>query len=113
MTKKESFVTIKALLNEIDNHSFDEFLDKQVAQAEKKSSSNSKAKAESEARAERVYNALAEMEKPVTITELMSLTSDAEVAGYTNQRISALIRKLGTDRVHKEVVKGKTYFTIA
>ena len=52
------------------------------------------------------------MDKPVTVTELIALTSDEEVAGYTNQRVSALMRKLG-ERVTKEVVKGKSYFSVA
>ena len=80
--------------------------------AKKRTSVNSKAKAEADARAEKVYNALAEMDKPVTVTELIALTSDEDVAGYTNQRVSALMRKLG-NRVVKEVVKGKSYFTVA
>lgn len=84
-----------------------------LAQMSKKHTSvNSKAKAEADARAERVYNALAEMTEPVTITELIKLTSDEEVAGYTNQRVSAMMTKLG-DRVTKEKVKGKQYFSIA
>ena len=80
--------------------------------SQKHTSVNSKAKAEADARAERVYNALAEMTEPVTITELIKLTSDEEVAGYTNQRVSAMMTKLG-DRVTKEKVKGKQYFSIA
>ena len=80
--------------------------------AKKHTSSKSKATAETEARAEKVYNALVEMTKPVTITELMKLTTDTEVADYSNQRITALLRKLG-DRVICEKVKGKSYYTVA
>ena len=80
--------------------------------AKKRTSSNSKASAETAARTEKVYEALGKMEKPVTITEFLKLTDDAEVAEYSNQRVSALLRKLG-DRVTKEVVKGKAYFAVA
>ena len=52
------------------------------------------------------------MEKPVTLTELTKLTSDEEVASYHTSRLSALMRKLG-DRVVREEVKGKAYFSIA
>ena len=52
------------------------------------------------------------MDKPVTITELLALTSDEEVAGFTNQRVSALIRKLGDEKVGKVVNKGKSYFFV-
>ena len=111
MTKKEMFAEIATLLADRDD--IVEFCNKQIdILSRKRSSVNSKAKAEADARAERVYNALAEMDKAVTITELLTLTSDEEVAGYTNQRVSALIRKLG-DKVNKEMVKGKAYFTVA
>lgn len=78
----------------------------------KRASVNSKAKAEADARAERVYNALAEMDKPVTVSELIALTSDEEVANYTNQRVSALLRKLG-DKVVKTVDKKVSRFSVA
>lgn len=111
MTNKEKFELIKTYV--ADNEELVEFCDKQIASlSRKRSSVNSKAKKEADARAELVFNALAEMDNPVTITELITLTSNEEVAGFTNQRISALMRKLG-DRVHKEVVKGKSYFSIA
>ena len=110
MTKKEMYVEIKNLL--ADNEEIVAFCDHEIELLSKKRSGNSKAKAEAEARAEKVYNALAEMENPVTISELQALTSDEEVAGYSNQRVSALIRKLG-ERVNKEVVKGKSYFSVA
>ena len=107
---------VDALNVAIDSVSETEVKDKLAAllvqMSKKHTSVNSKAKAEADARAERVYNALAEMTEPVTITELIKLTSDEEVAGYTNQRVSAMMTKLG-DRVTKEKVKGKQYFSIA
>lgn len=76
------------------------------------SSGDSKRKAESDARAERVYAALAEMNEPVTCSELIKLTSDAEVAEYSVSRVSALLRKLG-DRIVKEMRGKKAYFSVA
>ena len=111
MTKKESFAHI-ATVNSADAEIV-AFCEKEIELlSRKRSSVNSKAKAEADARAEKVLAALGEMDKPVTITELLALTSDEEVAGWTNQRVSALIRKLG-DKVTKEMVKGKAYFTVA
>lgn len=111
MTKKEMFAHI-ATVN-ADNAEIVAFCEKEIELlSRKRSSVNSKAKAEADARAEKVYNALAEMDKPVTVTELIALTSDEEVGGYTNQRVSALLRKLG-ERVTKEMVKGKAYFSVA
>jgi len=80
--------------------------------AKKRTSVNSKAKAEADARMEKAFAALAEMDKPVTISELRSLTSDEEVAGWNPQRVSALFTRLG-DRVKREEIKGKAYFSVA
>ncbi len=80
--------------------------------AKKRTSVNVKAKAEADARMEKVFAALAEMEKPVTISELRSLTSDEEVASWNPQRVSALFTRLG-NRVKREEIKGKAYFSIA
>lgn len=111
MTKKEMYVNIANLLSE--NEEVVAFCEHEIELlSKKKSSGNAKAKAEAEARAEKVYEALAKMEKPVTITEFLALTDDEEVASFTNQRVSALIRKLG-ERVTKEIVKGKSYFSVA
>jgi len=110
MTKKEMFVAIKAVV--ADNQEMVDFIDHEIELLSKKRSDNSKAKAESDARAEKVFLALSKMDAPVTISELQAKTSDEEVAGYSNQRISALMRKLG-DRVVKTMNKGKAYFTVA
>lgn len=112
MTKKEMFVAIANLAIENGRDDIVEFCNHEVELLSKKRSDNSKAKAEADARAEKVFLALSEMDKPVTITELLKLTSDEEVAGYSNQRVSALIRKLG-DRVVKTMDKKTAYFSIA
>jgi len=111
MTKKEMFAHITTV-NSADAEIV-AFCEKEIELlSRKRSSVNSKAKAEADARAEKVLAALGEMDKPVTITELLALTSDEEIAGWTNQRVSALIRKLG-DKVTKKMVKGKAYFSVA
>ena len=111
MTKKEMFNLI-ATVN-ADSAEIVEFCNHEIEiLSRKRGSVNSKAKAEADARAERVYNALAEMDKPVTVSELLALTSDEEVAGYTNQRVSALLRKLG-ERVVKTVDKKVSRFSVA
>jgi ArsR family metal-binding transcriptional regulator len=115
MTKKEMFALAIEYASTIDTdeaRDVIEGLKHEIDLLSRKRSDNSKAKAESDARAEKVYNALAEMDRPVTISELLSLTSDVEVANYTNQRVSALMRKLG-ERVVKTMNKGKAYFTVA
>ena len=112
MTKKEMFAEVIAIATAANREDIVDFAKHEIELLAKKGSSNTKAKAESDARAEKVYTALAEMEEPVTITELLELASDAEVRGYTNQRVSALIRKLG-ERVNKEMRGKKAYFSAA
>ena len=113
MTKKENFVAIKNILNETGNTDFDAFLDHEVELLSKKrTSTNSKASKESAERAEKVYNALLEMDKPVTVSELVKLTSDEEVASWNGQRVTALLKKLG-DRVKREEIKGKAFYAVA
>ena len=111
----EKLTYVEALDSVIVTLEDGEVKDKLVAlkgQIAKKTSKNSKASKEAEERAEKLYSALAEMDKPVTITELKALTSDEDVAGWNTQRISALFRKLG-ERVSSEMVKGKRYFAVA
>lgn len=108
MTKKEMFVAIKAVV--ADNQEMVDFIDHEIELLSKRKSDNSKAKAESDARATKVYNALCEMDKPVTIAELKALTSDEDVKAWTSQRISALIRNLGDSKVCKVMNKKTAYF---
>ena len=112
MTKKENFVAIENILRETGNAELADVMAHEVELLAKKSSKNTKAKAETAVRAERAYNALAKMDKPVTITELKQFTDDEEVANWNTQRIVALFKFLG-DRVQGEMVKGKKYFTVA
>lgn len=110
MTKTEMFNKIANMVNDEEIKAFCaheiEILSK------RNSSKNSKKRAETAERAERLYNALAEMDKPVTFKELKALTSDEQVKSYSPQRMSALVRFLG-DRVHKEYIKKDAYFTVA
>lgn len=123
MTKKEKFAVLKDIVSAATSEIpwLDENLEKEMKDfidheieilSKKRSSVNSKAKAETKARAEKVYNALAEMTEPVTVTNLIKLTSDEEVAEYSVSRVTALLAALG-DRVVNEKVKGKSYYSIA
>lgn len=112
MTKRENFATIENILRESGKVELADVMAHEIELLAKKTSKNTKAKAETAVRAERVYNALAKMDKPVTITELKQFTDDTEVANWNTQRIVALFKTLG-DRVQGEMVKGKKYFTVA
>ena len=110
-TKRENFVTLRNMV--ADNAEMVTFLDKLIEQIDnRKPSENSKAKRETAERAEKVFAALSEMSEPVTVSELIKMTSVSEVREFSNQRVAALLKHLG-NRVTKEVVKGKSYFKVA
>lgn len=115
MAKKDNFATIKNILNDCGHNEFDEMLDHEIELlTRKRASVNSKAQAETAARMEKVYNALAEMDKAVQVSELKKLTSDEEVAEYNGQRITALLGKLvNSGRAIRTEVKGKAFYSIA
>ena len=70
MTKKEMFEMIKVEC--ANNTEIVEFCDHQIEiLSKKRSNANSKKRLETQARAERLYNALAEMDKPVTFKEVL------------------------------------------
>lgn len=114
MTKKEMFTAIKAIPEVAVNADMVDFLDKEIARLDKRTSTgNSKKKAETDSRAEAVFEALAGMENPATVTEIIS-SADNEVADFSNQRVSALLRKLiEAGRVVKTIEGKKALFAVA
>ena len=112
MTKKENFVAINAILNEIGHTEFDEFIAHEVELLSRKRSASSKPtkrQVENEALKGRIAEVLGD--EGMTVTAILGELNED---GLTNQRVSALLRQMvagGT--AHKEVVKGKAMFTIA
>lgn len=110
MTKRESFEAIKVIV--ADNAELVAFCDHEIELLNKKSSKgNSKKSAEVEANAELVFEALKAVDKAVTVTELIA-SADNGVENFTNQRVSAMLKKLG-DRVVKTVDKKVSRFAVA
>ena len=115
MTKKDWFALIREMIEKSEREDKDEmlgFIDHEVELLSKKrTSTNSKKDKENEALCEQLEKALAEIGRPVTITEFMK-ESTAEVATLSNQKLSALLRKCKVDRgtVDKKVDKKKSYF---
>ena len=61
---------------------------------------------------EKIVNALNEIGRSVTISELQK--ENAEMAEYSNQKLSAMLKKLVDNKqVTKMVDKKKSYFTTA
>ena len=112
MTKKENFVAINAILNEMGHTEFDEFIAHEVELLSRKRSASSKPtkrQVENEALKGRIAEVLGD--EGMTVTAILGELNED---GLTNQRVSALLRQMvagGT--AHKEMVKGKAMFTIA
>lgn len=110
MTKKEMYAKIMETVNDAEIKAFCEHEIEILSR--KRSSVNSKKRKETEERAEKFYNALLEMDKPVTFSMLRNLCSDEEVKSYSPQRMSALVRFLGS-RVRKEYINKEAFFSVA
>lgn len=117
LTKRDYF---KMILEVVEgNEQLTEFVNHELELLDKKASfksmtSNQK---ENEQIKARIIQALVELGKPVTITELQA--NNGEMAQYSNQKLSALIKQMvrSEDNPNGEITramdKKKAYFSIA
>lgn len=117
MTKKEKFELAKKLL--ADNEMLVEFFNHEIELLDKKKSNgNAKANEKMAGEVELVYNALVEVNRAVTPSELIADTDLSKIANpdtgrVTPQKVSALLKKLvESGRVEKYTDKKKTYFRV-
>ena len=117
ITKKERFEMIKEIvLNAgLENEAeMVEFLDNEINLLNKKRASGAKTatQKENEVLVEKLYAVLAEIGRPVTVSELQKESED--FGAMSNQKVSALMKKLkDAGRVNKIDDKKKAYFSIA
>ena len=116
VTKREKFEMLKALVK--DNTMLVEFIDHEIELLDKKKSNgNAKANEKVDKEVAIVYNALIEVNKAVTASELIAetdLTALANESGVVStQKVSALLKKLvDGGKVSKFIDKKKTYFSV-
>ena len=119
MTRKEMYAEIKAVV-ETSNLTAERmaemtaFIDKQVAQLERKSGSSkpTKTQLENETLKAEILEIFATLDKPVTITEFCEKV-DHPVANLSNQKLSALFNQLvKAEKLSKNVDKKKSYFSL-
>ena len=116
-TKKALFTALLALVAETAPENADvltAFINNEIALLDKRAANKtvSKTQVENENIKAKILDALTEIDKPVTISELQALTP--ELAVYTNQKLSALLTQLKANNlVTKTVEKKKSYFSIA
>ena len=116
MTKKEWFAVLAEVVTNSDMENKEgalAFINHEVELLEKKSAKSGQTKTQKE-NAEilvKIKSALAEVGKAVTITELQ--VASAEMAQYSNQKLSALLTKLiKSGEVVKTTEKKKSYFAV-
>lgn len=112
MTKREMFEMIKGVC--ANDTRIVEFCEHEIELLNRKSSKNTQTKTqiENESIKVAIVNALNEIGKAVTITELQE--SNTEMSAYSNQKLSALLKQLvESNEVVKTVDKKKSYFTVA
>lgn len=112
MTKKEMFAHI-ATLNASDAEVVD-FCNKEIERLEKRSSSKTptKTQKENEGVMDSIAEALTAFSEGVTVTDLIA--SSEALTGLTNQKVSALLRKMiEAGRVTKSMKGKKAFFALA
>ena len=117
MTKKDWFAMVIAVVENSESEKkaeMIEFLNHEVELLSKKNSrtGQTKTQKENEVLLGQLELALAEFDRPITISEFMKESSH-EVATLSNQKLSALMKKLvDAKKVDKTVEKKKSYFSL-
>lgn len=115
VTKKEMFgrlIEIVEGANVQDTEAIVEFLNHEIELVSKKRSGQTKTQKANEKLIEVIYNAIAEAQEKVTVTELFNIVKNDEITSA--QKVSALVKKLvDAGRVTRIEEKKKAYFTIA
>lgn len=110
-TKREFFGEIREIVKE--NTELVAFIDHELELLDKKTSTKStKVNTEQVELMEKIVNTLNEIGRSVTISELQK--ENAEMAEYSNQKLSAMLKKLVDNKqVTKMIDKKKSYFMVA
>ena len=110
-TKREFFGEIREIVKE--NTELVAFIDHELELLNKKTSAKStKVNTEQVELMGKIVNALNKIGRSVTISELQK--ENAEMAEYSNQKLSAMLKKLVDNKqVTKMIDKKKSYFMVA
>jgi uncharacterized protein (DUF2344 family) len=117
ITKREMFAMISAVVETAEVENKAEMLKALAHEIElldnkKSKSGQSKTQKENEILKEEILAELKEINKPVTVSDFQAVTRFAPPE-FSNQKISALLNQLVKEnRVHKEVIKKKSYFSV-
>lgn len=109
ITKKEMFAIIMEVEGVKANEDMVNFIKHEIELLEKKSEKSGQTKTQKEnvGIMETISAVLADMDKPVTITEMIK---DERLSAYSNQKISALLRQM--PNVVRITEKKKAFFSL-
>ena len=116
VTKKDMFTTILALIAETAPENAEvltKFVENEIALLDKRAANKTatKTQKENEGIKSLILDTLTEIDKPVTISEMQAFSADLAV--YTNQKLSALLTQMKSEgTVVKTVEKKKSYFSV-
>ena len=113
VTKRDNFNAIIEVLKENGKDELVKVMEHEIELLARKSNKPSKANEQKKADNAVLQNTIFELLAggKMTASEIAKALSTDEV-DYSNQKISAMLRQLG-DKVTKEVIKGKAYFSVA
>lgn len=118
ITKREYFTQVKTIVQASGVANTDEivaFIDHEIELLNKKSATRTKAEKENDALNVTLMEKITEVlagDKKMTVTEIMK--SDAGLAEYSNQKISAVLKKMVENgSVVRVTEKGKSIFYLA
>lgn len=116
VTKKDMFTAILALIAETVPENAEiltKFVENEIALIDKRAANKTatKTQKENEGIKALILDTLTEIDKPVTISEMQAFSADLAV--YTNQKLSALLTQMKAEgTVIKTVEKKKSYFSV-
>lgn len=111
LTKKDYFKELREMVG--NRQDLVDFIDHELELLDRKSSKSAETKAQVENKGimETIVNELTRIARPVTITELQNESEDLKE--YSNQKLSALLKKLvDSNQVVRTTDKKKTYFSV-
>lgn len=115
MTKREMFVAIANVAEVAANEEMVAFINHEIELLDNRKNSKSKGMTKTQKANEEVKAVIADVlaysEKKMTVTEILA---DERLSGYTNQKISALLRLMKDEgKVTKTIEGKKAYFEVA
>lgn len=112
VTKKDMLGELKVLAEGVERADLVEFCEKEIERLANRKVAQTKNQKENEGIMEVMVEILGGLDEAVTVTDFIK--ADERMAEYSNQKVSALMKKLvDAGKVEKIVEKKKSYFKLA